>query len=95
MTDMLEFNLATIAGLPVSQEAKDALRAAMTTRGPRQGFLLSKAPRSNTLAYAAWQAAQLVCNPYKVSIFGMLLLSEGQRKVREEITAALDAAPKK
>lgn len=94
MTNMLEFNRATVTALAVCQEAKDALLAALATRGARKGFLLSKAPPSHTMANVAWQAAQLSCNPFKVSIGALIFFTPEQRKLQNEITEALDALPK-
>lgn len=69
----------------ISDKAALALKEAVTTRGRHKGLLLAKAPKSNTLAYAAWQAAQLCCNPYKVSVAGLLFLTDEQREVYDEI----------
>ena len=78
----------------LSHTAATALSLAMSSRGPNKGRLLSKAPPSQTLAYAAWQAAMLVVNPYKASIAGALFLSPEQRAVRDEVLAHIDAMPK-
>lgn len=78
----------------LSPTAATALACAISTRGPNKGKLLSKAPASSTLAYAAWQAAMLVVNPYKASIAGALFLSPEQRAVRDEVLAHIDAMPK-
>jgi hypothetical protein len=78
----------------LSPTAATALALAMSSRGPNKGKLLSKAPPSQTLAYAAWQAAMLVVNPYKASIAGALFLSPEQRAVRDEVLAHVDAMPK-
>lgn len=78
----------------LSHTAAAALACAMSTRGKNKGKLLSKAPPSQTLAYAAWQAAMLVVNPYKASIAGALFLSPEQRAVRDEVMAHIDAMPK-
>ncbi len=69
----------------ISDKAALALKAAVATRGVHKGLLLAKAPKSNTLAYAAWHAAQLCCNPYKASISGLLFLSDEQREIHNEI----------
>lgn len=69
----------------ISDKAALALKTAVATKGAHKGLLLAKAPKSNTLGYAAWQAAQLCCNPYKVSISGLLFMSDEQREVYNEI----------
>ena len=78
----------------LSHTAAAALALALSSRGPNKGKLLSKAPPSQTLAYAAWQAAMLSVNPYKASIAGALFLSPEQRAVRDEVLAHIDAMPK-
>ncbi len=75
----------------LDNESAEALRACVATRGKHKGKLLAKAPPSNTLAYAAWQGAMFVCNPYKVSIGGCMFMSPEQRRVREAVTVALEA----
>ncbi len=75
----------------LDNESAMALKASVATRGKHKGKLLAKAPASNTLAYAAWQGAMMVCNPYKVSIGGCMFMSPEQRRVREAVTAALEA----
>jgi hypothetical protein len=74
----------------ISDKAALALKAAVTTRGRHKGLLLAKAPKSDTLAYAAWQAAQFCCNPFKVSIVGIMFLNDEQREVYEEVLAIFD-----
>lgn len=74
----------------ISDKAALALKEAVTTRGRHKGLLLAKAPKSSTLAYAAWQAAQLCCNPYKVSVAGLLFLTDEQREVYDEILAIFE-----
>lgn len=75
----------------ISDKAALALRDAVAARGKHKGLLLARAPKSDTLAYAAWQAAQICCNPYKVSIAGLLFLTDEQREVYGEILAIFEA----
>ena len=77
----------------ISDTAALALREALVSRGPNRGKLKASAPPSHTLAYAAWQGAMMSCNPYKVSIAGMLLFTPEQRTVHEEVTALFDTMP--
>jgi hypothetical protein len=79
----------------ISNEAALALKGAVATRGKHKGQLLAKAPRSHTLAYAAWQGAMMALNPYHVSIGGLLCMSAEQRAIREEVTRVLEALPLK
>lgn len=74
----------------ISEKAALALKAAVASKGAHKGLLLSKAPKSDTLGYAAWQAATLCCNPYKASIAGILFLSDEQRAVYDEILAIFE-----
>ena len=81
--------------MKLSITAELALAGAKAMRGPNKGKLLSKAPPSNTLAYAAWQGAMLAVNPFKASIAGMIFMTDEQRQVREEVLAYFDAMPKR
>ena len=58
-------------------------------------MLLARAPASHTLAYAAWNGAMMSANPYKASIAGMMFMSDEQRGVWSEVTAWVDAQPKR
>jgi hypothetical protein len=80
--------------ITLSDTARDALQGALVSRGPRKGLLLSSAPPSQTLAYAAWQGAMLACNPYKASIAALLFMTPEQRAIQAEITTALDTLPR-
>jgi hypothetical protein len=74
----------------ISDKAALALKEAVASKGKHKGLLLSKAPPSRSLAYAAWQAAQMCCNPYKVSIVGMIFMSDEQREIYNEILAIFE-----
>lgn len=74
----------------ISDKAAIALKAAVATRGVHKGRLLAKCPPSHTLAAAAWQAAMINSNPYKVSIAAMMFFSAEQREVYYEINAAFE-----
>jgi hypothetical protein len=78
----------------LSPESRGAFMVCFATRGKNKGLLLSKAPSPMTgLPYAAWQGAMMACNPFKVSIMGAFFMSEEQQKVKDEVTAYLDARP--
>lgn len=85
---------ATQALANLSDAAVAALQGALVTRGPRKGRLLSAAPPSQSMAYAAWQGAMLSCNPYKASIAALMFMSAEQRAIQKEVTALFDALPK-
>lgn len=80
--------------MTLSPTAAAALAAATAKRGANKGKLLSSAPASNTLAYAAWQGAMLAINPYKASIAGMMFMTPEQAQVRDEVTRYFDAMKK-
>lgn len=69
----------------ISDKAAQALFDAVAQSGKHKGKLKAKAPPSHTLGYAAWQGAQMVCNPFKVSIAGMMWLTDEQREIMREI----------
>lgn len=73
----------------ISAKGACALSGACSHKGKSKGLLLAKAPRSTTLAYAAWQGAMMVCNPYKVAIAGIMFMTEEQREVMQEIETFL------
>jgi hypothetical protein len=78
----------------LSPAARDALMACFATRGKRKGRLLANPPAGmHSLPFIAWHAAQLACNPFKVSICAMMLATPEQRAVMEEVTAYFDARP--
>ncbi len=85
---------ATQALANLSDAAVAALQGALVTRGPRKGRLLSAAPPSQSMAYAAWQGAMLSCNPYKASIAALMFMSAEQRAIQKEVTALFDSLPK-
>jgi hypothetical protein len=80
--------------MSLSPAAQTALASAICTRGPNKGRLLKAAPPSTTLAYAAWHGAMLSVNPYKVSIFGLIMMDTLQRDIHKEIQTYFDAMPK-
>lgn len=75
----------------ISEKAALALRDAVATRGAHKGKLKAKAPPSCSNGYAAWQAAQMVCNPYKASIFGQMMMTDEQRAIYEEVLHIFEA----
>ena len=74
----------------VSDTAARALQSATVTRGAKKGLLLARPPKADSLAYAAWQAAVMACNPYKASIFGLIMMTAEQRAVYDELLNLFD-----
>lgn len=78
-----------------NQEIKARAIAAMgeifVTRGKNKGLLLAKAPPSQSDAYAAWQGAMLACNPYKASIFGLMMMTKDQSEIMRIVEKAFDS----
>lgn len=74
----------------ISDTAAHALQSATVTRGANKGLLLARPPKANSLAYAAWQAAVMACNPYKASIFGLIMMTAEQRAVYDELLHIFD-----
>jgi len=80
--------------MSMSATAQAALASALCTRGPNKGRLLKAAPPSRTHAYAAWQGAMLSVNPFKASIFGLVMMTDEQRTISKEVQEHFDAMPK-
>ena len=80
--------------ITLSIAATTALHGALTKRGPRKGRLLKSAPPHGTPEYAAWQAAMLNCNPYKVSMSGVMFLTPEHRAIYEEVDAFFENMPR-
>ena len=77
----------------LTKAAEAALNECFATRGPSKGHLKAKCPPSNTLASAAWQAAMLVCNPYKASVAAMMFMTAEQREIHREVLAYMESQP--
>lgn len=75
------------------ERIRNAIRAALVSRGPNKGMLKAQAPRYGTDGYAAWQALELVANPWKVSIGGLMMLSPDQRELYQAIVDRADNTP--
>ncbi len=92
--DPLETIHCLIERLGLTPESETALKGAICVRGKRKGYLLRRAPKSDTAEYAAWQAAMLVCNPYAASVFGAIFASvmAGHGAIYNEVKTQLEAA---
>jgi hypothetical protein len=80
--------MTTYANL--TEAARDAMRQCMTHK---KGLIVlkKKPPRSNTLAYAAYQAMVINWNPHKASIAGMMFFTPEQRAVYNVVNAFAEA----
>jgi hypothetical protein len=65
--------------MQLSEKAKVALYGATIKRGADKGLLLNTAPKDR-LAKAAWMGAQMVCNPYKVSISALTFFDDEEEQ---------------
>lgn len=81
--------------LKLTEKTQTALEGAMVKRGPRKGLLLASAPKSGTLENAAWQAAMLNVNPFKVSIVAQMFFKPEQKEVFNEVMACWESLPEK
>lgn len=81
--------------LKLTETTQKALEDAMVKRGPRKGLLLSNAPKRKTLANAAWQAAMLNVNPFKVSIVAQMFFTPEQKAVFREVMDCWQSLPEK
>jgi len=81
--------------LKLSERAHKSLSDAMCKRGPRKGLLLSSAPKMRTDAYAAWSAAMMNVNPFKVGIYAQIMMRPEQREIYNEIEACWQSLPPK
>jgi hypothetical protein len=73
----------------ISDKASQALYGACVTRGKAKG-LLKRNPPKDRLARAAWYGAQIVCNPYKVSISAIMFFDDEERAIYREIEALME-----
>jgi len=80
----------------LSDTARAALAAAYATKGAHRGQLLANCPNASKkpLAAAAWHAVMIVVNPYRASVFAVMLMTDEQRAVRDEIIAHVERMPK-
>jgi hypothetical protein len=75
--------------MTISDKAALALQGATIKQGKNKGLLLKNAPK-DPLAKAAWYGAQMVCNPFKVSISALMFMSEEERAIYREIEALME-----
>lgn len=77
----------------LSPAARLALSDALAKRGPNKGRFLASAPRSGTLANAAWMGAMLSCNPYKASIPALMFMDAAASAICREVESFFDSFP--
>ena len=65
---------------------REAITAAICTRGPRKGWALATCPPMGTPGNAGWQAIMRVWNPYKVSFCAAFF---GDRELTDRCVEAL------
>lgn len=75
--------------MKISDKTASALHGATIKRGKLKGMLLKSAPKDK-LARAAWYGAQIVCNPYKVSISAIMFFSDEERAIYREVEALME-----
>jgi len=73
----------------LSDIAAQALYGACYKKGPHKGRLLKNAPK-DPVSRAAWYGAQMVCNPYKVSIASLMFMRDEERAIYREIEKLFD-----
>lgn len=79
--------------MDIKERAINAMHQIFASRGPNKGKLLASAPKMQSDAYAAWQGAMLVCNPFKASIAGMVFMTEDQMQILNLVESAFRALP--
>jgi len=77
----------------LTKAAEEVFAKCFATRGRNKGHLLAKCPPSHTLEAAAWQAAQMVCNPYKAGIMTQMFFTPVQRELYQEVLAYMESQP--
>ncbi len=74
----------------LSNGARAALRGAFVSRGANRGQLLANAPRDK-MARMAWNGAQMVCNPYKVSLCALIFASDEEKAIFDEVERFMES----
>lgn len=74
----------------LSDTALAALRGAFVSRGANRGQLLANAPKDK-MARMAWHGAQMVCNPYKVSICALMFASDEEKAIFDEVERFMES----
>jgi len=69
----------------------NAIEGARVSRGKNKGMLKKTKPKGD--AGAAWVAMMLHANPYKVSPYAVLMFTNGERWIFDQVTKALEGVP--
>lgn len=77
----------------ISEKAALALKGAIASQGKHKGMLKARAPKADTLAFAAWHGAMLCCNPYKASVSAAFWMTPEQKDIWKEIINVFDTWP--
>jgi|DEB0MinimDraft_3_1074331.scaffolds.fasta_scaffold122527_1 hypothetical protein len=70
----------------LSPIARQYFLECIATKGKNRGRLKKLPPKSNPLAYAAYQGVILKWNPFKASIIARICFSEEQSKIERELS---------
>jgi hypothetical protein len=73
--------------MQMEQKTMDAILNCFATRGKGKGYLLAKCPKSGTPEAAAWQGLALAWNPYKASIFAIMIMSDENHAIHKQALA--------
>ena len=79
--------------MSMSAETREAILACIATRGPRKGRLVARCPKRGTAAAAAWQGIVTAFNPYKCSVFAIMMLRPEHMPIYREALAWADDNP--
>ena len=85
LTDIAEFHALLETA---DADVREAITAAICTRGPRKGWALATCPPMGTPGNAGWQAIMRVWNPYKVSMCAAIF---GDRELADRCVGFLRA----
>lgn len=79
--------------MSLSDETRAAIRACIATRGAHKGRLVAKCPKRGTPAAAAWQGMATAWNPYKCSVFAIMMIPPAHMPIYREALAWADDHP--
>jgi hypothetical protein len=72
-------------------EVKDAISRALVSRGPQKGMLKANPPPyKDGLARAAWFGLMMNANPYKVSPFALMGMTEREEEMFAIVSSTAD-----
>ena len=68
-----------------------AIEGARVSRGKNKGMLKKSKPKGD--AGAAWLAMMLHANPYKVGVTSVVMMTNGERWIFDQVSKAIEGAP--